>query len=252
MQPRARDKRGVKRAVAAEAMLEEEEEERDEVMLHGEDDEEHFTFVDDDDEGDLASPVRTVPQGSEAAPSRRQKVFKIGKSSKNADLEVVSPYGTMLEASDGTVKINLAKLILHKVTDEEIASKRHVDGKGKSIDATCWRCLVPRFGEAKTAHNEFVRAGVSTGNLMQHCVQHHPSLLEGLQRVIGETPKAEAKVACETYMHEFRPPAATLSLDRMLGMDEGDASNELLCLVWFLDANIAFVQFDNPLFHELV
>jgi hypothetical protein len=26
----------------------------------------------------------------------------------------------------------------------------------------------------------------------------------------------------------------------------------LLCLVWFLDANIAFSQFDNPLFRELI
>lgn len=37
----------------------------------------------------------------------------------------------------------------------------------------------------------------------------------------------------------------------MLGMDTDATSNEVLCLM-FLDANVSFAQFDNPLFHQLV
>jgi hypothetical protein len=222
---------------------------------------ERYVFVDDDDDGALVTPAKTARadadeeeeeagSGGLAPPSRRRKLFRLGTNPKNKDLEVVDPYGVKLTASDGTVKINLAKLIMRPVTEDEIAGKRFVDGKGKLIDDSCWRCRLPRY--QPTAHPEFVRIGASTGNLMTHCEQYHAPVLEGLQRIIAETPKVEAKFACEEYITNTPLPPAAGSLNRMLGMKPGEVSNELLCLVWFLDANIAFSQFDNPLFHELV
>jgi hypothetical protein len=118
------------------------------------------------------------------------------------------------------------------------------------IGEGCFRCLLPRYHSA--SHPEFVRIGQNTGNLMEHCSQYHEPVLEALERIIAETPKTEAKFACEQYIKNLPPPPGSVSLVRMLGKDTPEMSNELLCLVWFLDANIAFAQFDNPLFHQLV
>lgn len=232
-------------------MIEEELElqDEDEVVLHDDDEPERYEFVDGDDEGDLATPAKSVTP--DAPVGRRRKTFKKGTDPKNKDLEVVDPHGQLYEAADGAVKINLGKLILRPVTDEEVAAKRHRDGRGKLIDKTCWRCLLPRaLGGA--VHHEFVRIGGSSGNLMQHCLQHHEEMVDALARLIEEKPKAEAKFECEQLIARTPPPASVASMKHFLGMNSDEVSNELLCLVWFLDANISFHQFDNPLFHQLI
>lgn len=243
--PAARSRAGSKRAIAEEQELQQE----DDVVLHDvEPEPEHFVFVDDDDEGALATPTKTAV--ADSTPTRKRKLFKTGTNSKNTDLEVVDTYGAQYKTADGAVKINLAKLILRPVTEAEIEAKKHLDGKGKLIGAGCWRCLLPRL--QSPSHHEFVRIGQNTGNLMQHCQQYHEPVLDGLERIIAETPKTEAKFACEQYIKNIPPPSGAGSLTRMLGKDSSQISNELLCLVWFLDANIAFAQFDNPLFHQLI
>ncbi len=252
-QPEARSRHGLKRAVEAEQAL------LDDVVLHGEGEgeqqaAERFVFVEEDGDGALATPAKNasaVAAEPASVPSRRKpKTFKTGQNRKDKDLQVVDPYGDKFDAADGVVKINLARLILRPVMAKEVATKVHFVKK-KLIDDSCWRCLLPRHHKEMSSHPEFVSVGPNTGNLMAHCQQHHAAVLEGLERIIAETPKAEAKFACDEYIANLPPPPSAGPLRRMLGMNTDDVSNDLLCLIWFLDANISFVQFDNELFHQL-
>jgi hypothetical protein len=229
-QPAARSRGGLKRLLEAEHELVEEE---NDVVLHDDDDEvqERFEFVDDDDDGDLGTPKRTVAvDDRETPPTRKKKVFKTGSHPKNKDLRIEDSHGKMLCSMrrDGTVKINLGKLILRPVTKEEIAQKRYFDGRGKLIDEDCWRCLLPRF--QPESHNEFVRVGEHTGNLGKHCKEYHLPVLEGLQRVIAETPKEEAKFACQNYIKELGPPQGVRTIGRMFGLGEEDTSPMSCCV----------------------
>jgi hypothetical protein len=220
------------------------------VELFEEEKEERFVFVDNDDEGGLRTPPRE--QSPEPQPLRKKRTFKLGTNSKNKDLEIVDPFGQVYKADDGMIKINLGKFLLRPVTEEEINSKRYRDPNGVPIDDKCWRCLLPRF--QPEAHPEFVRVGTNTGNLTKHCTTYHQPILDALARVIEETPKADAKYACEQLIMNTPAPSGQASLDGFLKLNKNTAevSNELLCLIWFLDANISFHQFDNPLFRQLI
>jgi hypothetical protein len=80
--------------------------------------------VEGDNEGQLVSPRRTVAVDErETPPTRKKKVYKTGPDPKNKDLQIEDSRGKMFNASDGTVKINLAKLILRPVTELEIAEE---------------------------------------------------------------------------------------------------------------------------------
>jgi hypothetical protein len=245
-EPAPRSRKRNERVNEAEAELQEEPE--DEVVLH-DDEGQRYVFVDGDDEGDLATPDKTVTP--DPVKQRARKVFKKGTDPKNRDVEVEDPYGRVYQAADGVVKINLAKLIMRPVTVEEIEAKRFRDGRGNLIDDKCWRCHFTR-SEGKDVHHEFSHIGSNTGNLMQHCEQHHEQTLEALARLIEEKPKDEAKFACEEYIQKMQPPDGAASLARFLGKGSKETSNELLVLAWFLDANIGFNQFDNELFKQLI
>jgi hypothetical protein len=243
-EPEARSRRGNKRAIEEEQRLQED----DEPEFYDDEEPEHFAFVSNDSEGEVQTPAKDT--SPDVSSSRKKRSYKLGTNSKNKDLEVVDPLGRDYRAEDGVVKINLGKLILRPVTEAEIASKRFRDGKGTLIDEKCWRCLLPRF--QPDAHNEFVRIGSNTGNLTQHCETYHQPMLDALARLIEETPKAEAKHACEQLIKNTPAPPGQGSLNGFLGLDANEVSNELLCLIWFLDANISFHQFDNPLFRQLI
>ena len=248
-QPLPRSRKRNERVNEEEAQLQQEDD--DELLLLDDDEQEEvrFEFVDGDNEGDLAAPDKTVTP--DPAKERKPKKFHKGTDRKNKDVEVEDPYGRIYEAADGVVKINLGKLIMRPVTAEEIAAKRFYDGNRNLIDNECWRCHFTR-SERGEAHDEFSHIGPNTGNLMQHCIRHHKKTLEGLERLIREKPKDEAKFACEQYIQNMQPPSGQPSLDRFFGKDPKEASNELLVLVWFLDANISFNQFDNELFKQLI
>ncbi len=197
-------------------------------------------------------------QVEEASPPavRRVKQYKTGIDKKNKDLFVETPKGRMYTASDGVIKINLAKIIMRLVTEEEVAARKFYDGRNKLIDMECYRCLLPRSSNPKNAdqhHPVFLHVGKYSGNITTHCKQYHDAVLQALARIIEETPKEEAKYKCEQYIAQLAAPVAFGGIDAWVkGASDGDVSNELLCLIWFLDANIAFVQFDNPFFRQLI
>jgi hypothetical protein len=229
----------------------------DEVQLFDDDVPlQRFEFVDGDDEGSLQSPPRTVQKEASPPVARRVKQFKTGIDKKNKDLFVENPKGKMYNASDGVIKINLAKIIMRPVTEEEVAARKYYDGRNKLIDMACYRCLLPRSSNTKNAdqhHPQFLHVGKYSGNITTHCNQYHDAVLQALARIIEETPKEEAKYKCEQYIAQLAAPVAFGGIDAWAkGASDGDVSNELLCLIWFLDANIAFVQFDNPFFRQLI
>lgn len=224
------------------------DEEADDVELYDdedlEDEQQMYEFVDTDNAGELA------PVPSKVKVTRKPRAFRTGVDPKDADLFVVDSFGKRLPASDGVVKINLARLILRPVTDEEIESKRFFAGFGIKralVDSGCFRCCLRGDGPD---HPEFERIGLNTGNLMKHAAKHHQPMLDALATLISETPAAQAVVSCELLITNAPPPMGIL--DRFVSRDNKAIRSETLCLVWFLDANIAFSQFDNPLFRKLI
>lgn len=199
-----------------------------------------YAFTDADNDGDMDRPPPAV------ARPRKKREYATGQDKKDADLHVVHVRGDRMTALDGVVRINLAKCVLRPVTTEEIALKKF-RGKTALIDETYWRCLLPRTGD----HPEFVAVGTgNTGNLMKHCNEYHEPLIEALARLIKETPATEAQLACTQFILGQRAPVT--GMERFLGRNNDRIASETLCLIWFLDANIAFSQFDNPLFKSLI
>ena len=135
----------------------------------------------------------------------------------------------------GVVRINLAKLITRTVTAEEIAAKKHYVGKKRDqlIDKDCYRCLLPLPG-----HPEFLRNGKETGNLMKHANKHHQPFLDALATTILENPKEQAEVWCHKLVKDCVAPVGPLR-QMSIGLNHANVSNEILCLIWFLDAKIA-------------
>jgi hypothetical protein len=64
--------------------------------------------------------------------------------------------------------------------------------------------------------------------------------------------KNEKEVACDSFIKNLLPPGTTGGIQRFLNRDNQNILAETLCLIWFLDACIAFAQFDNPLFRKLI
>jgi hypothetical protein len=223
----------------------------DEVVLLDEEAEPvRFQFVEEDDSGSLEGALKTVGDGS-PIPVRRARVFKTGVDPKNKDVMIHDPLGQSYRTGDGgVVKINLGKLIMRPVTGQEVAGRKHMDGKKQPIDEKCYKCLLPRPDNPQ--HPTFIHVGANTGNITAHCKTYHAPVLEALARIIEETPKDEAKYRCEQFIASLPAPVPGGVANWLRGAGTDDVSNELLCLIWFLDANIAFAQFDNPLFHQLV
>jgi hypothetical protein len=224
---------------------------RDEVVLLDEEAEPvRFQFVEEDDSGSLEGALKTVADGS-PIPVRRARMFKTGVDPKNKDVMIHDPLGQSYRTGDGgVVKINLGKLIMRPVTAQEVAGRKHMDGKKQPIDEKCYKCLLPRPDNPQ--HPTFIHVGANTGNITAHCKTYHAPVLEALARIIEETPKDEAKYRCEQFIASLPAPVPGGVANWLRGAGTYDVSNELLCLIWFLDANIAFAQFDNPFFRQLI
>ena len=77
-------------------------------------------------------------------------------------------------------------------------------------------------------------------------------MLEDLKRIVAELPAGEAKDSIRRHIAGIKPPAASMHkfLHRRATVD--DLSIEVLCLIWFLDGQIPFDQFDNEYFRALM
>ena len=202
----------------------------------------HYILVDGDDEGDVLADTRT-PKSKK----RKARTPKLGQNAKDADLFVVDEKGDRYSAANGGfVKINLAKALLRPANVEEIGTR--LGGKQPGlVTANHWKCLVPFAGPD---HQVYVLVGPNTGNIAKHVRQHHDPQLAAVRRLIEETPKEEAKFVIDQFVNSLKAP--TGGLDRFFGRNNDEISVETMVLIWILDANIAFLQLDNPLFKKMM
>lgn len=203
-----------------------------------------FELVGEDNEGDMLVADTGGPGKKK---NRKKHVVHVGQDSKDSNLFIVDKNGTRYKvAEDGVVRINLAKCILCPATEEELSAGLQGGKDGAKIVDGYWRCLVP---SADPGHNKWVLIGTHTGNLGKHAKVNHQPVMDALERLIRETPKEQASYVLSQYVNNLAPPKNKLT--RFFGRDNDQIEVETLMLIWFLDANIAFAQFDNPLFHKL-
>lgn len=185
-------------------------------------------------------------------------MYKTGVDRKNGDLTVIHPGATKYQANDGVVVINLAKYILRPMTEEDIkrANAKPSSGKLKQVYMQGdWICtLHAKCG--KSNHPEFVKvcsnSGRNTGNLRRHVDSHHAREVEAIVRMIEEYSMEEVEAKILAHLKGLVPPTGDLDgFVKRVSMKES-LDKEIACLVFWLDAQIAFTQLDNPLFKQFV
>jgi hypothetical protein len=189
---------------------------QDEVVL--------YDFVEEDDVGDeylsdrhavlrrprevtAPSPV-TPPLHDDETPNGA----RLARPQRDSSVVVIHKKGELKKAADGYVKVNMAKFILFRLTDERIEElkreKVKTDVELKAGDF--WECrLFASTGSTK--HPRFVKVGDNTANLMRHCKTHHEHVLTGIERLIAELPRGEAEVTIPEFIAKQRAPIGSLA-----------------------------------------
>lgn len=166
---------------------------------------------------------------------------------------IVHKRGPAVRALNGCVKINLAKFILVRLNADDCSAylQRNIrDHNGRALTINHFRCVLHQKAGRKD-HEEFLLAAGSEGNLSRHASAFHTEALEGMARVISEHPKEEAIDHIQRFLQGYTPKSSDIR--RMLKRMEkapSQVEHETSMLLWFLDARIAFDQFDNPLFKQ--
>jgi hypothetical protein len=149
-----------------------------------------FAFVEQDEEG----PELTSKKKKTA--TKKKKTRAPGFDAKNGDLFVIHSKGTQDLPSVGgkTVRINLAKLMMMRLTEEKVLEYVNLkDASGKPLTTDHFDCLIP---VADSSHARFISVGKNTSNVAIHYKKQHPTVIEGLARLIVETPANQAVVVC--------------------------------------------------------
>lgn len=241
-------KRGRSTGVSAADLEDDEEDAAREKTI-----EKRFVFVEDEEGDELGPPVAAPPTKKKRKPRKE----KTGPVQKTPDRVVVDAREDWLSAKDGgKVRINVAKRMMVQVTEKQLEGeyKGMKDSKSEPLTTDHWECLL---GGDKF-HQRFHKIGKEIGNLGKHCRKSHKEVWNGVVRLIEETP-AES---CVQVVQEFIATVTTRdgsssvpprSLKALLKRDvSANISQECAALVWFLDAQIPFAQFDNPIFKEFL
>lgn len=214
-------------------------------------DEERYEFVSGDDEGEAYERHSTAKKRRSSSGPRGPD-----QPPKQKDLSrlVVHSKGEDIEAVDGVVRINLAKFVLTQITEDRLKElkRERVRGFDKLSTNSSWECSL-WSSTANRKHPRFVEADYnSTGNLMRHMTTWHAELLDGMKRLVAEIPKNEAKVAIPKFIAKQALPQGNLSrlFRRRAGPEQMD--RETRALLWFLDGQIPFDNFDNPFFRAFL
>jgi len=188
---------------------------------------------------------------SEPDSEKKRAPRAVGNVRKIADNVVADAYGKWVEAKQGRIQINIGKFILRKVLQAEVAGfVKYKDKSGDPITTDHYECMVHSC-TSNVKHPRFVKVGKETGNIIKHCDRFHSELLLAIERLVKETPAHEAVGAITSYVKALKPP--TGDADKYFKRKEKSTIRlETAALIWFLDAQIAFDQFDNPLFTEMI
>lgn len=262
--PAQKAKGAQKKRLRKKKKSEEESEEPEEpkvtiVFVDDNDDDDDEVMIDDDEVEDGVALPSTPKKGSLKARKKRAP-DATGVSPKALDHFIVDSKGKNYEAKDGFVRININKLLFRQVTTEDLKLdlKNKLDSDGKRLTTQHFECLVPA---TDPAHRKFHLIGDNSGNFGKHAKKMHRPVIEALKRVILENPKEEALEKCRQFLTKLPPPSGGLGgwVTRVshVGTDDAndkqeDLMSEACALLWFLDADIAFDQFNNPLFHQFI
>lgn len=229
---------------------------------HHEEERVEFVYTDHPDEGVNYQAKRETPsqplakqRGKRGAADKQR-----GSQRKIRSNVVIHGDGDLLVAKDGRVKINLSKFICRPLTASDIVSKEYArltDTLGKALEAgEHWECLLHSYGGANAKHPRFFRVGENTGNLKKHTERFHEELLQGCARVVEEYPAAEAEEQLVVHIRNMKVPEPKCVTDffaaRRKKLKLEDVRLETRALIWFLDGQIAFAQFDNEYFKEFM
>lgn len=201
-------------------------------------------FVEGDDEGEEPEFVE-----SKTKPRKERKQDAVGASPKDKDLFVIdSKSNNLLQAANGTVRVNLAKFAMRRLTEEDLKKTEM-----KHFTTDWYVCLVPAAGK----HKKYHEVGENTGNLMKHMKKKHSSVLKALERLILETPKEDVSKTCKKFIDQLTTTKGQQTLNRFVARVQKDEkredisiSTETSALAWFLDQHIPFDAFDNHLFKK--
>lgn len=91
-----------------------------------------------------------------------------------------------------------------------------------------------------------------TGNLKLHAEHYHDTTLIAVKKIIMETKKEDVAFAVQAHIDSLTLPQGNGTLQKLWNWDNSCLSAEALALLWFLDAHVAFHQFDNPFFVRLI
>jgi hypothetical protein len=185
--------------------------------------------------------------------SKKRAARITGPSKKMPDNVIVDAYGKRIPTKSGFVTINLGKFLLRALTQEELDSalSKKRDKKGNTLTTSHYICRLHAH-VAETSHPQFVLIGKDTGNIMKHCDRFHQRILEALERLIAEKDAKDATATIHEYLDGLKAPGRTLDALVSRRTDLASISLETACLIWFLDAQIAFDQFDNHLFRDII
>jgi hypothetical protein len=119
-----------------------------------------FELIEEDDVGQ-AYQTPTQPRRREQHARDKDAT---PRPSVDTSVLKVHKQGVELPASNGTIKINLAKFILCRVTEEKLAELK--EAESQSVTTDHWECLL-HSNTSGRSHPRFVKVG-------GHCQSHAP------------------------------------------------------------------------------
>lgn len=206
-------------------------------------------FTDQDDDGEDYS--RRSSKSNFKKPKKPPAKAPKKKTQKDNDVVRIHKRASPIYRPDGVVVyVNVAKFALKKVTPEILAEAGRAD-----LTDGHYECLVPA---RDNSHDQFLSVGSSTANLMRHMERHHDIELDALKQLVLHSPKDEIEIRCLALINEWKKPTTDPSTPKAAQKDirgflarrasKEQVSAEASAVMWFIDAQIPFAQFDNDLF----
>ncbi len=160
-------------------------------------------FVENDEDGE------EMHSNNQVVKPKKKRAKRITEIPKSGSLFVVDAYGEELPSNDGFVKINLAKFILTKLSEEQLAD---FNKRGQNLTADHYHCLLFTNVANTRNHPRFIKVGSNTGNLMRHCKAFHQNALDGITELISKSPKQSVVDVVKQYILKQRIPSGKLDV----------------------------------------
>ena len=247
--------RARERSAAVEAAVQGSKRDREEEEEAAEAEDPYAAAVANAEEGDEGE-VQPAP-----TPTKKRKKSKQGWVGADHQVWHVSgkkPPITCGGGEDMLVQINLSKEMLRPATDQDLVIYRKKKGGNKALSKDdLWVCRLSS-GESSKPHQAMVLANaMHRTNLDSHVAHQHPKFLERLQEHIQTLAPADVLRGVKNFIADSTgPPTGPGTLFQYFARKDKitpkQIAVELRVIIWFIDAQIAFNQLDNPLFRQVL